>query len=476
MCGIAGLVHVDGASVDIARLIQMTARLRHRGPDDEGYLLGVFPDGIAVPAAGAETVAPLNASLPRVDAALTGERASLGFGHRRLSIIDCTPGGHQPMTDGSGALWLIYNGEIYNYVELRAELEGKGHVFRTRSDTEVILAAYAEWGTECLQHFNGMWAFCLWDRRRGQLFCARDRFGVKPFYYCSDGRSFAFASEIKALLTASGAPATANTAMAYDYLALDLLDHTAETLIAGIQQLPPGHFLILDGRGQVAVQRYYTLPFTTDDAPCDEPAIARLGVAYRELLTDAVRLRLRTDVPLGSCLSGGLDSSSIVCAMSELLSTAPSEAVQRTFTAAYDDPACDERRFARAIVDATGVHADYTFPQAAELWDEMLALTWHQDEPFSSTSMYAQWCVMRAARRHGVTVMLDGQGGDELFAGYTMYYPIFLKTLLRRGRLLRLDIRPRHLPGPAGMGGRPPPQRLRPVPALAGKGRASEAS
>jgi len=453
MCGIAGLVHVDGKPVDIPRLRQMTARLRHRGPDDEGYLLGIFPDGSAMPAAGAETVAPLTASLPRIEAPPADTRASLGFGHRRLSIIDCTPGGHQPMTDASGALWIIYNGEIYNYVELRAELESNGYVFRTRSDTEVILAAYAAWGIACLERFNGMWAFCLWDRRRGHLFCARDRFGVKPLYYRFNERVFAFASEIKALLAAADAPATVNAAMAYDYLALDLLDHTADTMIAGIQQLPPGHFLILDGRGQLTVQRYYTLRYTTDDAPRDESVIARSGEVYRELLTDAVRLRLRTDVPLGSCLSGGLDSSSIVCAMHELLSTAPGDAGQRTFTAAYDEPACDERRFARAVVDATGARADFTFPRAADLWDELRALAWHQDEPFGSTSMYAQWCVMRAARRNGVTVMLDGQGGDELFAGYTMYYPIFLKSLLRRGRMAEFR---RELTESAGRLGQPP--------------------
>ncbi len=416
--------------------MQMTARLRHRGPDDEGYLLGRFPDGVATPSAGPETVPSLRASLPPVSEAAAAQDFSLAFGHRRLSIIDCTPAGHQPMADSSGMLWVIYNGEIYNYIELRAELEGKGHVFHTRSDTEVLLAAYAEWGRACLDRFNGMWAFCVWDRRRGELFCARDRFGIKPLYYRYDESLFAFASEIKGLLAASPVAPTVNDAIAYDYLAFDLLDHTPETMVAGILQLPPGHWLMLDGHGQLTLQRYYTLPYTTDDGPADDAVIERLGADYRELLTDAVRLRLRTDVPLGSCLSGGLDSSSIVCAMSRLLAASDDGATQqRTFTAAYDDAAYDERRFAEQVVTATGVQATYTFPRADELWDELVAIAWHQDEPFRSTSIYAQWCVMRAVRSGGVTVILDGQGGDELFAGYTTYYPIFLKELLRRGQL-----------------------------------------
>jgi asparagine synthase (glutamine-hydrolysing) len=430
------MVRIDRGPVDITRLRQMTDRQRHRGPDDEGYLLGNFPDGVATPAGGAETVPSLRAHLRPVDEVSATQTFSLGFGHRRLSIVDCTPAGHQPMADATGTLWLIYNGEIYNYIELRAELEAKGHVFRTRSDTEVILAAYSEWGRACLERFNGMWALALWDRRRGELFCARDRFGIKPFYYRFDGSTFTFASEIKALLAASPEPPAVNGPLAYDYLVFDFLDHTAGTLFAGILQLPPSHCLVLDGHGRLTIERYYTLHYATAAAPCDETRIVELGSAYRELLSDAVRLRLRTDVPLGSCLSGGLDSSSIVCALSQLLST-PNGAgpAQRTFTAAYDDPVCDERRFANQVVEATGVQATYTFPQAADLWNEIQALTWHQDEPFGSTSIYAQWCVMRAARRGGVTVMLDGQGGDELFAGYLTYYPILLKNLLRHGHL-----------------------------------------
>ncbi len=433
MCGIAGIVHADGAAVDVGMLERMSERLRHRGPDDEGYLLGEFPLGAAVAAAGHETVSPLRSQQPHVSTAAR-RGFSLGFGHRRLAIIDCTAAGHQPMTDAAGTSWLVYNGEIYNYIELRAELEAKGHVFQTRSDTEVILAAYAEWGRACLGRFNGMWAFCLWDRRRGELFCARDRFGVKPLYYRSDGSTFTFASEIKALLESSPESPRVNDATAYDYLAFDLLDHTPETMLAGILQLAPGHWLTFDGGGRLTVQRYYRLPYTTASGPCDEAHIARLGAEYRELLMDAVRLRLRTDVPLGSCLSGGLDSSAIVCAMNKLLGTPAGGGLgQRTVTAAYEDPRVDERRFAEQVVAVTGAQAEYTFPQTADVWDELLTLIWHQDEPGASISMYGQWCVMRAARRCGITVMLDGQGADELFAGYTTYQPIFLKELLRRG-------------------------------------------
>ena len=450
------MVRTDGGPIDIGVLVRMTGRLRHRGPDDEGYLVGRFPTGEAVAAAGAETVRPLRMTLPAIEDGALAQGSSLGFGHRRLSIIDCTPGGHQPMVWRDGALCVVYNGEIYNHIELRAELERKGHVFRTRSDTEVLLAAYAEWGAECLQRFNGMWAFCLWDRRHGQLFCARDRFGVKPFYFRRDGALFAFASEIKALLALRATPPAVNAAVAYDYLQSNLVEHTPETMLVGIEQLPAGHHLIIDGDGAVRISRYYILACATDRAATDDAHVARLSGEYRDLLTDAVRLRLRTDVPLGSCLSGGLDSSSIVCALSEILRANGAEMPQRTFTAAYDDPSVDERRFAAVVAAAARVHADYVFPSAGELWDELTALTWHQDEPFGSTSIYAQWCVMRAARRGGVTVMLDGQGADELLAGYVVYYPIFLKELLRRGRLgaFRNEVRA------AGIWSQRPPWRL----------------
>ena len=270
MCGIAGIVHTDARPIDVGVLRHMTAQLRHRGPDDEGYLLGAFPDGTSTAAGGTDTVAPLRSRLPAIDALGTESRASLGFGHRRLSIIDCTPSGHQPMSDANGMLWLVYNGEVYNYIELRAELEAKGHVFRTRSDTEVILAAYAEWGRACLERFNGMWAFCLWDRRRGELFCARDRFGVKPFYYRRDGMTFAFASEIKALLATMPATPAVNEVVAYDYLQSNLVEHTPETMFAGIEQLPAGHCLTLSASGDVLVRRYYNLTYTTDHGIPDE--------------------------------------------------------------------------------------------------------------------------------------------------------------------------------------------------------------
>ncbi len=438
MCGIVGIFSQE----ELIRSDVLSAMLRalnHRGPDDEGYLLANTSDSHYVACAGLDTLTKLQ--LPPLAGHET-DTCNLALGHRRLSILDLSAAGHGPMPYLDGALWITYNGEVYNYLELRDELKGKGYFFRTGTDTEVILAAYAEWGADCLRRFNGMFAFALWDVRKRLLFCARDRFGIKPFHYYWNGQLFAFASEIKALLAHPDIPRRPNDAIIYDYLALGSLDHTDETFFAGIKRLPPAHYLLFDlARGNLEVRRWWDVqvnPLLDDSGPTDDREIV---AQFRELLTDAVRLRLRSDVPIGTCLSGGLDSSSIVCLANRLMldeGAVPRELVgerQKTFSACFDDPAIDERPYIQQVIGHTGAEPNQVFPQGkGGLWEELERLVWHQEEPFGSTSIYSQWNVMRLARQHGVTVLLDGQGGDELLAGYHHYIgPFLAQTLRERG-------------------------------------------
>jgi asparagine synthase (glutamine-hydrolysing) len=361
------------------------------------------------------------------------------LGSRRLSIIDPTPAGHQPMSYDGGALWLVFNGAIYNYKEIRAELQARGRAFRTQTDTEVILAAYAEWGAECLSRFNGMWALALLDLRKNIVFASRDRFGVKPFYTWRAGDAFAFASEIKALLTLPFVERRLHAGRAYDYLMWGIIKSSEETFFEGIRELPPAHALTIDlASGEVHQARYYSLPFTKEVGRFDKRAFDGHVARVRELVTQSVRLRLRADVPIGTCLSGGVDSSSIVATIRSLLEEQEIPQVgeiQRVFTACYDDRTIDESAFAEAVVKKTQSRWFRTYPTAATLWDDFGRVVHAQDEPFGSTSIYAQYRVMRLARESGVTVALDGQGGDELFVGYNSQYPAFFWDLVRGGRV-----------------------------------------
>lgn len=423
MCAIAGLYATSGRPVEpvvLERMIQVQA---HRGPDGQGMvLLSTDP-----------ALSPISVSGPEVArqcAPLSGY--SIGFGHRRLAIIDPSPLGHQPMSTEDGRCWVTYNGEIYNYLEVRDELRAKGHRFHSGSDTEVLLAAYRQWGEDCLARLNGMFAFALWDGVRRRLFCARDRMGEKPFYYHWDGERFAFASEIKGLLAAGIRPLSNDRAV-FDYLDGACLDHSDGTFFEGIWQLPPAHALTVDT--QVAVRRYWDFP------PRGESGLSRRDAAarFRDLFRDAVRLRLRSDVPIGTCLSGGLDSSSIACVANDLMfveHAVPRELIgerQKTFSSCFEDPTYDERRFIRPVLERTGAEPHYTFPDSKELVAVLPHLIWQQDEPFGSTSIFAQWNVMRLAAQSGIKVLLDGQGADELLAGYHGFFgPFFVDLMATR--------------------------------------------
>jgi asparagine synthase (glutamine-hydrolysing) len=343
--------------------------------------------------------------------------------------------------------WIVFNGEIYNYIELREDLRKQGYCFESQSDTEVILAAFQAWGTQCLDRFNGMFAMLLFDRSEGKLLAARDRFGIKPLYYwVSPLGELAFASEIKQFTVLPGWAAEINGQRAYDYLAWGLTDHTHETLFSGVFQVRPGTLLEVNvsespaGQSRSAPGRplptsqWYTLtprPFTGSFEDAAEQ--------FRDIFTQAVCLRLRSDVPVGSCLSGGIDSSSIVCTMERLLAAGGDNGAQRTFSACADVERYDERRFIDEVVRATRVEARYVYPSLPDLFAVLDRISWHQDEPFGSTSIFAQWCVFRLAAESGVTVMLDGQGSDEQLAGYHSFFAPRLTGLLKRREFAQLD-------------------------------------
>ena len=434
MCGIHGLWHLDGRPADLARLRAAATAMRHRGPDDEGYLLADTRARRLVTCGGSDTDQRL--ALPEMEA-FSGERFDLAFAHRRLSILDLSPAGHQPMASADGDLWIAYNGEVYNYLELRDELRAAGHVFSTGTDTEVLLAAYRAWGADCLSRFNGMWAFALWDAANDTLFCARDRFGIKPFYYYWDGTTFVFASEPKALLEHPAVPKRPNTGVIYDYVSLKQEDHTDETFFEGIVKLPPGHLLELN-RGGLQMRKWWSPAVNLELGESDEHRSREVQDRFLELLTDAVRIRLRSDVALGTCLSGGIDSSTIVCLANRLIlqEGAVDPALvgdrQKTFSARCRNSRADEGQYMRLVTEVTGAAAHEVYPGSdVALWEELEKLTWHQDEPFGSTSIFAQWNVMRLAAQNGVTVLLDGQGADEVLAGYHRYYGAHLAQLWR---------------------------------------------
>ena len=398
MCGIVGIVgaRAHAAEETQTRIRGMASTLRHRGPDATGDFVDV---GVAL-------------------------------GHCRLSIIDLSDAGRQPMHSDDERHVIIYNGEVYNYLELRAELEREGVVFRTATDTEVVLAAYRAWGASALTRFNGMWAFAIWDRHRGELFLARDRVGKKPLYYAraEDGALY-FASEIKAL-TSAGLRLGIDPQAAYDFLTQGTYGHLGgRGFFTGLRQLPAGHWMKVTQDG-TEIQRYWEFPIVArrDRVPYDAAFIKR----FRDLFFDAVRLRLRSDVPVGATLSGGLDSSTIATVVNALTHGAPFH----LFTAQFPGTGCDESRYFDAVVDRIAHPLVHRVELPREGWLERLRrVLHHQEEPFGDTSILAHFSLMEAARAAGVPVLLSGQGGDELLLGYPSMVQAYLGSMLARGRV-----------------------------------------
>ncbi|MFN2582926.1 MAG: asparagine synthase (glutamine-hydrolyzing) [Candidatus Dormibacteria bacterium] len=391
MCGIGGF----WGRPDRALLERMTESLVHRGPDDVGY----FEDGVA----------------------------SLGF--RRLSIIDLEHG-NQPMSMDGGKLQIVYNGEVYNFRELRDELQAAGHTFNTACDAAVVLHAYAQWGTDCFARFNGMWALAILDERdeRGaKLVLARDHFGIKPLFYAQNGGRVLFGSEIKAILQDATFPRAVDEQQMYEYLHYGLFDHNDATFFKGVRQVPAAAHAVITGVDSISETKYWT------------PKLSEAGdatpEAFRAVFERAVQRRLVADVPVGICLSGGLDSSSICTVMAQQLRDHVRDTESlgdrlKTFSAFFPGDAIDESAYIKTVLDKTGADSSVVEPTEIDFIREMEAWVWHMEEPMVSSAPFAMWMVMRLARKQ-VKVVLDGQAGDELLAGYDHYPYVFLRQLLR---------------------------------------------
>jgi asparagine synthase (glutamine-hydrolysing) len=384
MCGICGVV----GKADEQLIQNMLAPIAHRGPDDAGIYIA--------PAANGERV---------------------GLGHRRLAIIDLSPAGHEPMSDALGEIWLTYNGEIYNFKEIRRELEKRGHKFKSESDAEVIIYAYREWGLNALAMLNGMFAFAIWDARNNSLLLARDRLGIKPVYYADTPAGFAFASEIKAILSIPNFKTEVDLASLNQYLSF-LWTPDPDTLFAGVKKLPPAHFLLYQN-GRAEVRQYWDVEFDEDDSLSEQEWVERV----REQIERSVRAQMIADVPLGAFLSGGVDSSSIVSLMTGMV-----DRKVTTYTFGFKsedlryDILEDDVKYAREIGAKleTDYHESFFEPQVMDLLPK---LVYHLDEPVADPAAITSYLICKAARER-LTVLLSGMGGDEVFAGYPRHIAV----------------------------------------------------
>lgn len=397
MCGIAG--YLGSEPVDEDKFNKMVDIISYRGPDDRG----VYIDG------------------------------NLALGHRRLSIFDLSLAGHQPYNYKDRYV-VVYNGEIYNFIELKEKLKKKGYTFVSDTDTEVLIACFDCYGKECVSMFNGMWAFAIWDKQSKELFISRDRFGVKPLYYCDSEEGFLFASEIKQILTYSDKKWYVNKLRLIDYLVRGYSDYTEETMIEGIYQLRGGYNLTLN---TVTKEKNYFQYYDLNKVVQNNQSFEKACAIFREAFENSVDLRLRADVPVGYCLSGGLDSSAIVCVADNKIKVQNKNIKQVSISSCFSDKRYDEQEYIDEVLNKTDVEGIKIFPDGNSLFDDLDDLIWHMDEPFGSTSMYAQWNVFKGAANNKLTVMIDGQGADEQLAGYSGFYSVILAEYLRKFRYIQ---------------------------------------
>jgi len=392
MCGFAAVMRFRPGMPELACVIdRMAAVIRHRGPDDEGRFIS--------------------------------EHVAMGI--RRLAILDTSPHGHQPMSTDDGDMTLVFNGEIYNYIELRRELEASGYRFQSSGDTEVLLAAYRHWGSECLTKLNGMWAFLIYDRRKRKLFGSRDRFGIKPLYRYTNREYSLFASEIKSIRASGLYRGSTNWPTVSRFLTEDRLDDTHETFYTGIEQIPAGTAFELTQDGRFTQWRYWSLEETTPFHTGDPARV------FAELFEDAVRVHMRSDTPVGIHLSGGLDSTSIACASARVRNAAHATEPLKAFS--YIAPEFDETRYIDDTIEQTRAPLIKLCTDPARLWDVLQEVLWFQDEPMHSITPLVGYELMRLSAANGAKVILNGQGADEVIGGYGSYFGDYWCTLLRRG-------------------------------------------
>jgi asparagine synthase (glutamine-hydrolysing) len=415
MCGICGIVGGKGSAVSLNKLQEMNDIAIHRGPDDKGF--AVFTEN------GEFNVASTIRELK------TGKKYSIGLGHRRLSIIDLSQMGHQPMFDQTQRYCIVYNGELYNYKELREELKELDVKFFSNSDTEVILAAYITWGIDCLSKFNGMWAFAIYDKKDRTLFCSRDNFGIKPFYYICGDNYFVFSSEIKQIIKYCEDNISINEKILSEFLFWGYETHTEDTFFQNVLLLPPGHYLMIDTSDMKSStftpKKYWNYEINTGLS--DNSAIDN----FREIFIDSVRIRLRSDVPVGATLSGGLDSSSVACVMEALMRHQNINVLPKMFTSVYSDSGFSEKSYADAVVKKTGFQHVIVYPSSNDLKKHWERLIWHMEEPFGSLTYFSNWRVYEKCREEGIPVIMNGQGGDELLLGYERYRVAYVRELMK---------------------------------------------
>ena len=398
MCGIAGIFNFGERKSGEIAVRRMCGALAHRGPDGDGFS--------------------------------GGTEGPVWLGHRRLAILDLTSAGQQPLSDPTGRFTITYNGEIYNFLELRRELEQEGFRFRTATDTEVILCAWQQWGPGCQQRFNGMWAFAIWDEAEQSLFISRDRFGVKPLFYHADPSRVAFASEMKAFRYLDDFPLQPNEQALRSVIASpSQLESTEETLLAGVKRLLPGHTMEVR-RGSIRISRWWN---TLDHLSVPTSSLADQAEEFRELFLDACRLRLRSDVPVATCLSGGLDSSAVLCSLAHLDRTSSGSRSrttsdwQRAFVATFPGTPSDEERYARLAIEHAGANPRFRPMEATAALGELERIIYDFEE-ITATLPAPIWSIYRELRREGVVVSLDGHGADELLGGYTHYTQAALRA------------------------------------------------
>jgi asparagine synthase (glutamine-hydrolysing) len=437
MCGITGIISKKAESeFHLPQCLErMNQLIEHRGPDDEGFLFGgeeglLTAGGLATP----EDVfnGPECSWLPQSHIRNLAPGYNFGLGHRRLSILDLSPSGHQPMCSTSRNIWITFNGEIYNFIELREELKAAGFTFYTETDTEVIINAYQHWGQACVNRFNGMWAFVIYDHSQKTFFGSRDRMGVKPFYYYHDDAVFAFASEQKALAAMPFVKTGVNAKAVYDFFVLNAIEYEEEGFFKNVFELPPSYsFTFHPHSGDFTKWRYYELNANTEFLEFNSSTAERYEEELAGLISDAVKLRLRSDVAVGTCLSGGVDSSAIT----GVIQQQHSRYYLETFTVSFEDKIFDESHWAKEMAQKPNTNWNRVFPNSTELYDDLERLLYCQDVPIWSTSTYAQYRVMKLAADNNIKVVLSGQGGDELFGGYPSYLFPFYKELLNNGKL-----------------------------------------
>lgn len=443
MCGIAGIIN-NNKKVHVYQIKAMCDLIKHRGPDGEGYLLvnsEVFP--LSSTDTSAEILnSNLNYSPVGTIDNYIDKDADLLFGHRRLSIIDLSISGHQPLSIDNNRFWMTFNGEIYNYIEIRNELEDLGVKFYSNSDTEVVLSAYKQWGVDCLNRFNGMWAFAIYDHLNKDVFISRDRFGIKPFYYyISHDGSFCFASEIKQFTAIEGWEARMNHQRVFDFLAYALTDHTEETMFKDVFQLRPGYaakFNIFETKfisGQkISQYKWYNIKKNVGR----RPTFIEASNNFKALFNQAVGLCLRSDVEVGAALSGGLDSSSIVCEIENVLKEKGSYINQKTFSSCSLDERYDERKWIDIVIAETSVIPYFVYPEGKDVFKLTDTILWHLDEPYQSQSAFLGYHVFQCAALQGVKVILNGQGADEYLSGYGAFNELRIFNYLKNLKLLNI--------------------------------------